>query len=148
MFFYYTAVGMNKGTEDIYSKGSLAVFFLLFVVDFIIIYGLNGVSFDTGSQTNSISSIYFKIFDLGAVAVLYFIVYYYFIQSYRSINDPQVKKNLSYFLIGWAFGGVGLFSIVGSDAFRILDLLGPITIVIGMIIISRSFLTKSQESNS
>lgn len=148
IFFYYTALGISKGTDVTYSKDSLALFFLLLVVDFVIIYGLNGVSFDIGSQTNSVSSLPFKVFDLGAIAILYFIVYYYFIQSYRAINDQQVKKNLSYFLIGWFFGGLGLFAIVGSDAFRILDLLGPITIVIGMIIISRPFLSKPRSSNS
>lgn len=147
MFFYYTSLGIYRGVNSMYSKPSLVIFLPLFVVDFIIIYVFNGVVFKEGSQTNSISTLPFKIVDLGSILVLYILVYYFFIKSYRSVDDREVKTNLRFFLIGWAFGGLGFLSILGSDYFRILDLIGPLTICLGILILSRSFLTKHKKEN-
>ena len=147
MFFYYTSLGIYRGVDSMYSKITLVIFLLLFVVDFFIIYVFDGVVFKEGSQTNSISTLPFKIVDLGSIIVLYILVYYYFVKSYLSVEDPDVKTNLRFFLIGWAFGGLGLLSIVGSDYLRILDLTGPLTICLGILIISRSFLSKHKKEH-
>ncbi len=148
MFFYFTAIGIYKGTENMYNKIIIILFFIIIIIEFIIIYFFDGLIFAPGTQTNSISSPLFKIVNLGTIAVLYIVIYYFFIQSYRSLNDPIVKQNLKYFLIGWFFGGLGFVSIIGSDTFRILDLLGPIIICVGVLIISRSFLGKHHVSPS
>lgn len=142
MFFYFTAIGIYKGVDSMYNIYEIFLFIIVIISEFFVIYVFNGVTFAPDTQTNSISTLPFKIVNLGTIAVLYILIYYFFIQSYRNIDDPTVKNNLKYFLIGWFFGGLGFVSIIGSDAFRVLDLLGPLIICVGMIIISRSFISK------
>jgi len=142
MFFYFTAKGILKGVEDMYDTYEIVIFVFVILLEFIVIYIFNGIVFAPDTQTNTVSTLPFKIVNLGSLAVLYLLIYYFFIQSYRTLDDPVVKDNLKYFLIGWFFGGLGFLSIVGSDAFRILDLLGPLIICVGLIIISRSFISK------
>lgn len=146
MFFYYTSLAINKGQNQMYSKLSMLIFSCLILINFVIIYVLNGVYFEAGTQTNSVSTMYFKIFNLGAIAVLYIVVYFYFFKSYFAVKDPHVKRNLLFFLIGWAIGGLGFLSIVGSDSYRILDLVGPFLIALSTVVISRSVLSRDETS--
>ena len=142
MFFYFTAIGIYKGVDSMYKISEIILFIVIIIIEFTVIYIFDGITFAPDTQTNSISTLPFKIVNLGTIAVLYLVIYYFFIQSYRTLDDPVVKNNLRFFLIGWFFGGLGFISIIGSDAFRVLDLVGPLLICIGIIIISRSFISK------
>lgn len=144
MFFYFTAMAIYSGVDAIYKKSIILLFIIIFLVNFIVIYFDNGIYYV--SNTNTKSTTPFKLTNLLVIAILYLIIYYYFIRSYFVIDDAFVKNNIRYFLIGWFFGGLGLLSIVGSDYIRELDLVGPIFICIGVIIISRSFLSHHQSN--
>jgi hypothetical protein len=145
MFFYFTALGMYKGIEFMFTKRKLLLFGVIFLIDFLIIYIFEGVVFKPLSQNDVQSTTLFKITVLGVTLVLYLIVFYYFTKTYLNMKDKKVRINLKFFLIGWIFGGFGLISIAGSDFIRELDLIGPISICLGMFIVSRGFLSRLSE---
>jgi hypothetical protein len=121
------------------------LFGVIFLIDFLIIYIFEGVVFKPLSQNDVQSTTLFKITVLGVTLVLYLIVFYYFTKTYLNMKDKKVRINLKFFLIGWIFGGFGLISIAGSDFIRELDLIGPISICLGMFIVSRGFLSRLSE---
>jgi len=88
------------------------------------------------------TSLLFKIAVQGTLAIFYLVTLFLFFKTYQETTG-KVRKNVSWFLIGWLIGGLALIVSVLSDFVQFLDLIGPLLLAIAIIIQQRGFTRKT-----
>ncbi|MHA1982844.1 MAG: hypothetical protein ACW967_00720 [Candidatus Hodarchaeales archaeon] len=134
--FLLSALFLKSGRDIFYSKYLWIFLFVFIALDFFVLWLTESIiNQDLGDV---ITSDFFKIFVLGYLVLCYLLTLFYFYQTFRE-SGPETKGRMKILFIGWIFGGIALFSIGVGDFFRLFDLIGPIFLSIGTLLINYSF---------
>lgn len=134
--FLISSLYLKYGNEVLRSKYPWIFFSIFLTLDFSILWLTESIiPQDVGDVVTSIG---FKVFILGYLIICYLLALFYFYQVFKESTD-ETKKRMSFLLMGWVFGGIALFSIGFGDFVRLFDLIGPIFLSVGTLLINYSF---------
>lgn len=134
--FLLSSLYLRYGKDILYSKYLIIFYSGFIVISFFVLWLTESIiPEDLGDVT---TSIFFKVFVLGYLIICYLLALYFFFQTYLQ-SGPDTKSRMKILFIGWIFGGVALFAIGIGDFFRLFDLIGPLFLSIGTLLINYSF---------
>lgn len=140
--FLLSAFILQYGTSFRFRNYFIPLIGLIILIDLFVIWFTTAIIPNEDILGDITTSISFKIAVQGTLAVFYLITLYLFFKTYQETTG-NVRKNVSWFLIGWLIGGLALIVSVLSDFVQFLDLIGPLLLAIAIIIQQRGFTRKA-----
>lgn len=136
-FFLLSSIILQYSTVFPFRKVVLPVIGIIVLIDISVMW-LTEAFMPTETVGNIVTSSLFKVVVLGSLAFFYIITLILFIRTYQ-VTTGSVRKNVTWFLLGWGVGGLALIASALSDLIQFLDLIGPALLAIAIVIQQQGF---------
>jgi hypothetical protein len=138
-FFVMVGMLLKYGKEIAMKQNVLAVLVLIGILNAITIFLPDSITLS--SPGNTVTSTLFKIVFFGTMIFYYLFIFLMFALTYRVVAE-DIKPMMKLFLVGWSIGGIALVLNVFSDFYRLLDVMSPGVLTLGLFLVERGFVAR------